>query len=108
MSGRKYLRHNSISLERAYDVIKAPVITEKTTLGSQFSQFAFDVDKSSTKYEIAKAIEAIFKVRVESVTTLNRPGKVKRFRGRLGRRPDIKRAYVRLASGQTIDVGAGL
>ena len=108
MSGRKYLKHNSISLERAYEVIKAPIVTEKTTLASQFSQFSFEVDKSSTKYEIAKAVEAIFKVTVENVTTLNRPGKVKRFKGRLGKRSDFKRAYVRLTSGQTIDVGAEL
>lgn len=108
MSGRKYSKHKTISLERSYAVIKAPVVTEKSTFVSQFGQFAFEVDKSSTKYEIAKAVEALFKVTVEKVTVLNCPGKVKRFKGRLGKRPDSKRAYVRLASGQTIDVGAGL
>lgn len=108
MSGKKYLKHNKISLDRAYQVIKDPVLTEKTTLASQHSQFAFNVEKSATKYEIAKAVEMIFKVDVKNVTTLNRPGKTKRFKGRIGTRPSFKRAYVRLASGQTIDVGAGL
>lgn len=108
MSGQKYLKHNSISLERAYDVIKSPVITEKSTFLSQFSQFVFDVSIDSSKYEIAKAVEAIFKVNVKGVTTLNRQGKIKRFKGRLGKRTAIKRAYVQLLPGQSIDVGGQL
>jgi large subunit ribosomal protein L23 len=95
MSGRRYLKHNKVSAERAYSILLSPVVTEKSTLVSQHSQFVFNIDSSATKYEVAKAV-------------LNRPGKVKRFRGRLGKRADQKRAFVRLAQGQTIDMGAGL
>ena len=108
MSGRRYLRHNKISAERAYSLIQAPVLTEKSTMISQDSQFVFNVVPSATKYEIAQAIEMLFKVSVVGVNIQNRHGKVKRFRGRLGKRPDQKRAYVRLEKGQTIDMGAGL
>lgn len=108
MSGRRYLKHNTISAERAYSVIQAPVVTEKSTLVSQDSQFVFNVVPSATKYEIAKAVEMIFRVKVVGVNIQNRPGKVKRFRGRIGKRPDQKRAFVRLEKGQTIDMGAGL
>jgi large subunit ribosomal protein L23 len=108
MSGRRYLKHNKVSAERAYSILLSPVVTEKSTLVSQHSQFVFNIDSSATKYEVAKAVEMIFKVNVVNVNVLNRPGKVNRFRGRLGKRADQKRAFVRLAQGQTIDMGAGL
>lgn len=107
MSGKKYLTHNQVSLERAYKVIKDPIVTEKTTLGSQNSQFSFIVDTSATKYEIARSVEMVFKVNVLNVTTMIRKGKSKRFKGRMGKRPDLKRACVKLKPGQTIDIGAG-
>lgn len=99
---------NTLSLERAYDIIKAPAITEKATLMSQFGQFAFDVATDANKIEIKQAIEKIFKVTVVAVNTLNRQGKVKRFKGFIGRRNDAKRAIVTLKSGETIDVGSGI
>jgi large subunit ribosomal protein L23 len=98
----------TISLEKAYSLIKAPVLTEKSTLLTQDRQYVFEVTKAATKPAIKQAIEAIFKVKVESVNTLNRPGKEKRFRGRVGHTSGFKRAIVRLREGDIIDMGAGL
>ncbi|WP_085784881.1 50S ribosomal protein L23 [Candidatus Nucleicultrix amoebiphila] len=92
--------------ERAFSIIKAPLITEKATLVSQERQFVFLVCPKATKKEIKEAVEAIFKVKVEAVNTLINKGKEKRFRGFLGQRSDKKKAYVKLAEGHTIDVGA--
>ncbi len=109
MNNRKVIKSgNHISDERAYDIIKAPVVTEKATLLSQYRQFVFETAKDANKIEIKEAIEKIFKVKVEAVNTLHRKGKEKRFRGRLGYRPDRKFATVTLAEGHTIDAGAGL
>lgn len=99
---------NNISQQRAYDIIKAPLVTEKTTLVSQYRQFAFETDVTANKIEIKEAIEKIFKVKVDAVNSHNRKGKVKRFRGRIGQRKDRKIAIVTLAEGHTIDVGAGV
>ena len=93
---------------RHYDVIVSPVITEKATLESDNDRVVFNVAKTATKPEIKAAVEALFSVKVESVNTLVRKGKLKRFRGRLGRQSDVKKAYVKLADGQTIDVTTGL
>lgn len=89
-----------------FDVLRSPVITEKATLVSGSNQICFYVATDATKQQIKRAVEGIFKVKVESVNTLNRDGKVKVFRGSLGRRPAHKKAYVRLAAGQTIDLGS--
>ena len=94
--------------ERACDIILSPVITEKATALSEHNQFAFQVAKSATKKQIRAAIETLFGVKVTGVNTLIVKGKVKRFRGRLGRRPDVKKAVVRLAEGQSLDYTAGL
>ena len=91
-----------------YDTIVAPVITEKATLASENNQVIFKVAKSATKPEIKEAIEALFDVKVKSVNTLNRKGKVKRFRGIAGRQKDIKKAIVTLEEGHSIDVTTGL
>lgn len=99
---------NRISLERAYDIIKTPLVTEKSTLISQYRQFAFQVADDANKIEIKEAIEKIFKVKVDSVNTLNRPGKTKVFRGRVGKRSSTKKAIVTLQEGHTIDVGTGV
>jgi large subunit ribosomal protein L23 len=99
---------NKIGFERAYDIIRAPIVTEKATLMSQDRQYAFYVAPDANKIEIRQAIEMIFNVKVEGVSTLNSKGKIKRFRGRLGQRPDFKKAYVKLLDGHTIDIGAGL
>jgi len=91
-----------------YDTIVAPVITEKATLASENNQVIFKVAKTATKPEIKEAIEALFDVKVKSVNTLNRKGKVKRFRGISGRQKAIKKAIVTLEEGHSIDVTTGL
>jgi large subunit ribosomal protein L23 len=96
-----------ISEERSYNIILRPVVTEKTTILTQYNQHAFDVAIDASKPEIKAAIEMIFKVNVLAVNVVNRPGKVKRFKGRLGKRSDYKRAYVSIKGGQVIDTGAG-
>ena len=93
---------------RHYDVILAPVITEKATLLSEQNKVVFRVAQDSTKDEIAAAIEELFKVKVTKVNTLNVKGKTKRFRGKVGRRSDVKKAIVTLAEGQSIDISTGL
>jgi large subunit ribosomal protein L23 len=93
---------------RHYDTILAPVITEKATYLSDQNKVVFRVAKDATKAEIADAIQELFKVTVLKVNTLNVKGKTKRWRGRLGRRSDIKKAIVTLAEGQSIDVATGL
>ena len=93
---------------RHYDVIVSPVITEKATLAADNDAIVFNVARQATKPEIKAAVEALFSVKVKSVNTLVRKGKVKRFRGRVGRQSDVKKAYVRLEDGQSIDVTTGL
>jgi large subunit ribosomal protein L23 len=94
--------------ERHYDVILAPVITEKATLLSEQNKVVFRVSMDSTKDEISAAVEELFKVEVVKVNTLITKGKTKRFRGRKGQRSDVKKAIVTLAEGQSIDVTTGL
>ncbi len=91
-----------------YDVIIRPMITEKATRNGLYNQVSFEVASSATKPQIKQAVERVFDVRVVGVNTLNVKGKVKRFRGRLGKRPDFKKAVVSLAQGDTIDVTAAL
>ncbi|MDD9909720.1 MAG: 50S ribosomal protein L23 [Ahrensia sp.] len=93
---------------RNYDVIVSPVITEKSTMASEDNQVVFNVARDASKPEIKKAVEALFGVKVTSVNTVLRKGKVKRFRGHLGRQSDVKKAFVTLAEGQSIDVTTGL
>jgi large subunit ribosomal protein L23 len=93
---------------RHYDTIIAPVITEKSTMASDHNQVVFRVANKATKPEIRAAVEALFNVKVTAVNTLNRKGKVKRFRGTLGRQRDFKKAIVTLAEGHSIDVSTGL
>ena len=93
---------------RHYDVIVSPVITEKSTLASESNQVIFNVARKATKPEIKAAIEALFYVKVSAVNTLVRKGKVKRFRGTVGKQSDVKKAIVTLAEGHSIDVSTGL
>ena len=93
---------------RHYDAILSPVITEKATLLSEQNKVVFRVAKDATKDEIAAAVESLFKVNVTKVNTLVVKGKTKRFRGRPGRRSDVKKAVVTLAEGQSIDITTGL
>jgi large subunit ribosomal protein L23 len=94
--------------ERKYDVILAPWITEKSTAGSENNQFTFRVARDSTKIEIKSGIEELFGVTVTKVNTINMRGKVKRFRGRLGKRAAYKKAIVTIAEGQSIDITTGI
>ncbi len=92
--------------EEIYDVIRAPVVTEKSTVASENSQVIFKVAMSATKPDIKEAVERLFNVKVVAVNTLIRKGKNKRFRGVKGRQSDFKKAIVTLAEGQTIDFTA--
>lgn len=87
-------------------VLRKPVITEKASIGSQYAQVTFEVAKSADKPTIKRAVEALFDVKVKAVNTLNTMGKVKRFKGKLGKRSDVKKAIVTLAEGQMIDVSS--
>ena len=91
-----------------YDIIRSPVITEKATMVSENNQVVFNVASTATKPEIKNAVEALFSVKVKAVNTLNRKGKVKRFRGIIGKQSDVKKAIVTLQEGSTIDVTTGL
>ncbi len=108
MSKAKKITAEAKILPEHYQVILSPVITEKATNGSQHSQVTFRVHTDATKPAIKTAVEQLFKVKVEAVNTHNRKGKVKRFRGRIGQRSDIKLAIVTLAAGSTIDVTTGI
>ena len=91
-----------------YDVVRSPLITEKATLASEAGTVVFEVAVNSSKPQIKEAVEALFGVSVKSVNTAVIKGKTTRFRGRPGRRKDIKKAYVALEEGNTIDVTTGL
>ena len=93
---------------RHYDVIVSPAITEKSTMASENNQVVFNVAKKASKPEIKAAVEALFGVKVMAVNTLVRKGKIKRFRGTIGRQSDVKKAVVTLADGPSIDVATGL
>ncbi len=98
----------SISDPRHYDVIIAPVITEKATMASEHNKVMFKVRKNATKPQIKEAVEKLFDVKVKSVNTLVRGGKWKTFRNKIGQQSDIKRAIVTLEEGHRIDVTTGL
>ena len=91
-----------------YDVIRKPLITEKTTMASENGAVVFEVAIDSNKPQIKEAVEAVFGVKVKAVNTTITKGKVKRFRGQIGKRKDVKKAYVTLEEGNTIDVSTGL
>lgn len=93
---------------RLYDVILSPVITEKATALSEHNKVVFKVAPGATKPQIKEAVEKLFDVKVKSVNTLVRKGKVKRFKGTLGKQSDVKKAIVTLAEGHSIDVTTGL
>jgi large subunit ribosomal protein L23 len=98
----------STSDPRHYDVILSPVITEKATLASDKNQVMFKVARTATKPQIKEAVEKLFDVKVKAVNTNIRKGKVKAFRGSVGKQSPVKRAVVTLEEGHTIDVTTGL
>ena len=98
----------STSDPRHYDVIIAPVITEKATMASEYNKVVFKVRKNATKPQIKEAVEKLFDVKVKNVNTLTRKGKLKMFKNKLGQQSDVKRAIVTLEEGHRIDVTTGL
>ena len=101
-------RVTQLSREAMYTIIRNPVITEKATMLGEKGIVVLPCLIEATKPEIKAAVEGLFGVKVEGVNTLVTKGKTKRFRGRPGRRSDVKKAYVRLAEGQSIDFTTGL
>jgi len=93
---------------RHYDVIVSPVITEKATAASEHNKVVFKVARTATKPQIKAAVEKLFNVKVKSVNTLIRMGKVKTFKGKVGQQSDVKKAVVTLAEGSSIDFTTGL
>jgi large subunit ribosomal protein L23 len=94
--------------ESMYQVIVAPHVTEKATMGSEHNQVTFKVAKDSTKPQIKAAVEALFGVKVKGVNTMIQKGKTKRFKGIKGRRSDFKKAIITLEDGQVIDTSTGI
>jgi large subunit ribosomal protein L23 len=92
---------------RLYDVIVRPHVTEKTTRAAEQNKVVFAIAPTATKNDVKAAVEAIFKVTVTKVNTINTEGKMKKFRGRDGQRSDLRKAIVTLAAGQSIDFAAG-
>lgn len=92
----------------SYDVIISPVVTEKSTMASEFGQVVFKVRREATKTDIKAAVEQLFNVKVKAVNTLVRKGKLKQFRGRVAIQSDVKKAIVTLEEGHSIDVTTGL
>lgn len=107
-AGGTATRKLTLSREAVYQIIRNPVITEKATRIGEHGQMVFRVAIGASKPEIKEAIERLFGVKVLAVNTLVQKGKTKRFKGRPGVRSDVKKAYVRLAEGQTIDLTSGL
>jgi large subunit ribosomal protein L23 len=101
-------RAKNLSREAMFEIVRAPVITEKSTLLNERNQVVFRVAMTASKPEIKAAVESLFKVKVAGVNTLVVKGKTKRFKGRPGVRSDVKKAYVQLAEGQSIDLTSGL
>mgnify|MGYP002638039459 FL=1 len=103
-TNRKPRGRIEISAERMYDIVRSPVITEKATMVSEHNQVVFRVPIDATKPEIRAAIEGLFKVKVVGVNTLVQKGKTKRWKGRPGKRNDVKKAVIRLAEGDSIEL----
>ena len=91
-----------------YDVVRRPIVTEKSAGGSENGQMTFEVAMDATKPKIKAAVETLFEVEVKAVNTLIQKGKTKRFRGHMGKRSDMKKAIVTLKDGQAIDTGSGV
>ena len=94
--------------EWMYEIIRNPVVTEKSSMGSAYGQVTFKVPMDADKPRIKVAVETLFKVKVKNVNTLIQKGKTKRFKGIKAFRSDMKKAIVTLEEGQTIDIGAGV
>jgi large subunit ribosomal protein L23 len=98
----------NLTRQAMYDLIRSPLITEKATAVSEHNQIIFKVPVTATKREVKAAVEGLFSVKVDAVNTILVQGKLKRVRGRPGRRSDFKKAIVTLAEGSRIDVTTGI
>ena len=103
----KLKKFSDPDLNKSYRIIIKPIVTEKATRLSEYNKVVFSVSLSSNKIEIKKAIEKIFSVKVKSVNIIKISGKLKRFKGIMGKRNDIKKAIITLEKGNTIDLSAG-
>ena len=101
-------KFKDVDLNKSYQIIRNPIITEKATKLSEFNKVVFEVASKSNKNEIKGAIEKLFSVKVKAVNIINIKGKAKRFKGVLGKRNDIKKAVITLVEGNTIDISAGV
>ena len=110
MSRFRFIPRKVVTLSRdeMYDLVRAPIITEKSTMASEHNQVTFRVPLTADKRAVKAAVEGLFKVKVTAVNTIRVKGKTKRFRGMLGRRSDYKKAIVTLAEGSKIDVTTGI
>jgi large subunit ribosomal protein L23 len=97
-----------VDLNKSYKIIRKPIVTEKATKLSEFNKVVFEVASKSNKSEIRSAVEKLFSVKVKAVNIINIKGKVKRFKGVLGKRNDTKKAVITLEEGNTIDISAGV
>ena len=97
-----------VDLNKSYKIIRKPIVTEKATKLSEFNKVVFEVSPESNKNEIKGAVEKLFSVKVKAVNIINIKGKLKRFKGVLGKRNDIKKAVITLEEGNTIDISAGV
>ena len=101
-------KFNGVDLNKSYKIIRKPIITEKATKLSEFNKVVFEVAHASNKHEIKSAVEKLFSVKVKSVNIIKIKGKLKRFKGVLGKRNDIKKAIITLEVGNSIDISAGV
>ena len=99
---------HEVDLNKSYKIIRKPIVTEKATKLSEFNKVVFEVSSKSNKNEIKSAVEKLFSVNVKAVNIINIKGKVKRFKGVLGKRNDIKKAVITLKEGNKIDISAGV
>lgn len=104
----KYLHKSRLQKAQMYEILRAPMITEKATLATGNNQIMFRVAPHAAKSDIRAAVEGLFDVKVVAVNTVNSKGKVKRFRGKLGVRKTTRKAIVTLAAGDSIDLGVTL
>ncbi|MEM7070439.1 MAG: 50S ribosomal protein L23 [Pseudomonadota bacterium] len=104
----RYFKKETLSDDKVYDIIRAPLVSEKTTMISQENCAVFKVAPYANKTSIKQAVEKLFSVNVEAVNIIGIKPKLKRFRGRIGFRAAYKKAVVTLKKGQSIDMATEL
>ena len=101
-------KFKEVDLNKSYKIILKPIVTEKATKLSEFNKVVFEVASTTNKIDVKSAVEKLFSVKVKAVNIINIKGKVKRFKGVLGKRKDSKKAVITLEEGNTIDISAGV